>query len=89
MPDDAFNVDADGDHNSDDGPGAERIPQGFAPSNVQNISGSLSPNLHRCERVGCGIVVNYAKQDPGAAAGPSTALFFTARNRRLTAFSAH
>jgi uncharacterized protein (TIGR03118 family) len=50
MPDDAFNVDADGDHNSDDGPGVERIPQGFAPFNVQNIGGSL--------------FVTYAKQDP-------------------------
>lgn len=50
MPDDAFSVDADGDHTSDDGPGAERIPQDFAPFNVQNIGGSL--------------FVTYAKQDP-------------------------
>lgn len=49
MPDDAFNVDADDDHHRDDGPGAEGIPPGFAPFNVQNIGGSL--------------FVTYAKQD--------------------------
>jgi uncharacterized protein (TIGR03118 family) len=49
LPDEAFDPGADGDHDGDDGPGAEHIPHGFAPFNVQNIGGSL--------------FVTYAKQD--------------------------
>ncbi len=45
----AFDPGNDGDHDSDDGYGAERIPPGFAPFNIQNIGGSL--------------FVTYAKQD--------------------------
>ena len=45
---DAFDPDGDGDHDRDDR-GAERIPRGFAPFNVQNIGGTL--------------FVTYAKQD--------------------------
>jgi uncharacterized protein (TIGR03118 family) len=45
---DAFDPDGDGDHDADDR-GAERIPRGFAPFNIQNIGGSL--------------FVTYAKQD--------------------------
>lgn len=49
LPADAFDAGADADHDSDDGPNAEHIPQGFAPFNIQNIGGSL--------------FVTYAKQD--------------------------
>ena len=48
LGDDAFDPDGDGDHGSDDR-GAERIPRGFAPFNIQNIGGTL--------------FVTYAKQD--------------------------
>ena len=58
---DAFDPDGDGDHDRDDR-GAERIPRGFAPFNIQNIGGNL--------------FVTYAKQDaakhddtPGAGLG--------------------
>jgi uncharacterized protein (TIGR03118 family) len=40
LPGDAFNPNADGDHDQDDG-GGEHIPRGFAPFNIQNIGGSL------------------------------------------------
>jgi uncharacterized protein (TIGR03118 family) len=48
LGDDAFDPDGDGDHDRDDR-GAEHIPRGFAPFNIQNIGGSL--------------FVTYAKQD--------------------------
>ena len=47
LPSDAFTVNADDDGGDNDG--ADRIPKGFAPFNVQNIGGSL--------------FVTYAKQD--------------------------
>jgi len=53
LGDDAFDPDGDGDHDHDhdrDDRGAEHIPRGFAPFNIQNIGGSL--------------FVTYAKQDP-------------------------
>lgn len=53
LGDDAFDPDGDGDHDHDhdrDDHGAEHIPRGFAPFNIQNIGGSL--------------FVTYAKQDP-------------------------
>jgi uncharacterized protein (TIGR03118 family) len=60
LPSDAFTVNAD--HDGDDDDGADRIPKGFAPFNVQNIGGSL--------------FVTYAKQTadrhdnvPGAGLG--------------------
>jgi uncharacterized protein (TIGR03118 family) len=49
LPAEAFDPGGDGDHDSDDGPAAEHIPNGFAPFNIQNIGGSL--------------FVTYAKQD--------------------------
>ena len=52
LGDDAFDPDGDGDHDHDhdrDDRGAEHIPRGFAPFNIQNIGGSL--------------FVTYAKQD--------------------------
>jgi len=62
LPGEAFDPDGDGDFDGDDGFGAERIPRGFAPFNIQNIGGSL--------------FVTYAKQDdarhddaPGAGNG--------------------
>ena len=48
LDDDAFDADGDGDHDRDDR-GAERIPHGFAPFNIQNVGGTL--------------FVTYAKQD--------------------------
>jgi hypothetical protein len=45
----AFEVDGDGDHDRDDHKDGQRIPEGFAPFNIQNIGGSL--------------FVTYAKQD--------------------------
>jgi uncharacterized protein (TIGR03118 family) len=48
LGDDAFDPDGDGDHDRDDR-GAQHIPRGFAPFNIQNIGGSL--------------FVTYAKQD--------------------------
>jgi len=39
LPSDAFTVNAD--HDGDDDDGADRVPKGFAPFNVQNIGGSL------------------------------------------------
>jgi uncharacterized protein (TIGR03118 family) len=48
LGDDAFDPDGDGGHDRDDR-GAERIPHGFAPFNIQNIGGTL--------------FVTYAKQD--------------------------
>jgi uncharacterized protein (TIGR03118 family) len=48
LGDDAFDPDGDGDRDNDDR-GAEHIPQGFAPFNIQNIGGVL--------------FVTYAKQD--------------------------
>ena len=48
LNEDAFDPDGDGDHEGDDR-GAERIPRGFAPFNIQNIGGTL--------------FVTYAKQD--------------------------
>jgi uncharacterized protein (TIGR03118 family) len=48
LGEDAFDPDSDSDHDRDDH-GAERIPRGFAPFNVQNIGGTL--------------FVTYAKQD--------------------------
>ena len=53
LGDDAFDPDGDGDNDHDhdrDDRGAEHIPRGFAPFNIQNIGGSL--------------FVTYAKQDP-------------------------
>jgi len=51
LGDDAFDPDGDHDHDHDrDDRGAEHIPRGFAPFNIQNIGGSL--------------FVTYAKQDP-------------------------
>ena len=47
LPSDAFTV--NGDHDGDDDDGADRVPKGFAPFNIQNIGGSL--------------FVTYAKQD--------------------------
>jgi len=49
LGDEAFDPGGDGDNDSDDGHGAEHVPQGFAPFNIQNIGGSL--------------FVTYAKQD--------------------------
>ncbi len=49
LGDEAFDPGGDGDNDSDDGYGAQHIPQGFAPFNIQNIGGSL--------------FVTYAKQD--------------------------
>lgn len=49
LGDEAFDPGHDDDHDADDGPGAQRIPEGFAPFNIQNIGGSL--------------FVTYAKQD--------------------------
>ena len=48
LSNEAFDPDGDGDHDDDDR-GAERVPRGFAPFNIQNIGGSL--------------FVTYAKQD--------------------------
>jgi uncharacterized protein (TIGR03118 family) len=48
LGEDAFDPDGDGDSDRDDR-GAERIPRGFAPFNIQNIGGTL--------------FVTYAKQD--------------------------
>jgi uncharacterized protein (TIGR03118 family) len=48
LGEDAFDPDGDGDSERDDR-GAERIPRGFAPFNIQNIGGTL--------------FVTYAKQD--------------------------
>jgi uncharacterized protein (TIGR03118 family) len=48
LGEDAFDSDGDGDSDRDDR-GAERIPRGFAPFNIQNIGGTL--------------FVTYAKQD--------------------------
>ena len=48
ISEDAFDPDGDGDRDGDDR-GAERVPRGFAPFNIQNIGGSL--------------LVTYAKQD--------------------------
>jgi len=50
LSDEAFDSGKDGDDDHDDGDGAEHIPHGFAPFNIQNIGGSL--------------FVTYAKQDP-------------------------
>lgn len=47
LPSDAFT--ANGDHDGDDDDGADRVPKGFAPFNIQNIGGSL--------------FITYAKQD--------------------------
>jgi uncharacterized protein (TIGR03118 family) len=52
LDDDAFNPEGDGDRDDRDGHndrGADRIPEGFAPFNIQNIGGTL--------------FVTYAKQD--------------------------
>ena len=49
IPPEAFDPGGDGDHDADDRSGAEHIPHGFAPFNIQNIGGSL--------------FVTYAKQD--------------------------
>jgi uncharacterized protein (TIGR03118 family) len=49
LPGDAFDAGNDGDHDGDDGHESEKIPEGFAPFNIQNIGGSL--------------FVTYAKQD--------------------------
>jgi uncharacterized protein (TIGR03118 family) len=48
LGDHAFDPNGDGDHDSDDR-GAEHVPHGFAPFNIQNIGGTL--------------FVTYAKQD--------------------------
>jgi uncharacterized protein (TIGR03118 family) len=48
LGEDAFDPDGDGEHDRDER-GAERIPRGFAPFNIQNIGGTL--------------FVTYAKQD--------------------------
>ncbi len=48
LDEDAFDPDGDGDHERDER-GAERIPRGFAPFNIQNIGGTL--------------FVTYAEQD--------------------------
>ncbi len=48
LDEDAFDPDGDGNHEGDER-GAERIPRGFAPFNIQNIGGTL--------------FVTYAKQD--------------------------
>jgi len=48
LDEDAFDPDGDGNHEGDER-GAERIPRGFAPFNIQNVGGTL--------------FVTYAKQD--------------------------
>ena len=70
----AFDPGGDGDHDADDGPGAQRIPRGFAPFNIQNIGGSL--------------FVTYAKQDAARhddVAGPGNGYveIFTPEGRHV------
>lgn len=70
---DAFDPNGDGDHDRDD-LGAERIPNGFAPFNIQNIGGSL--------------FVTYAKQDaarhdPVGGTGLGFVVIFTTSGQRI------
>jgi uncharacterized protein (TIGR03118 family) len=70
----AFEVDGDGDHDRDDHKDGQRIPEGFAPFNIQNIGGSL--------------FVTYAKQDSARhddVAGPGNGFveIFTPSGRHI------
>jgi uncharacterized protein (TIGR03118 family) len=73
LNDDAFDPNGDGDHDGDD-QGAERVPHGFSPFNIQNIGGIL--------------FVTYAKQDaprhdPVGGAGLGFVELFTPAGKHI------